>query len=121
MLILSPKRVVEVGVECFIRAIATEECYDVPPRESTTASKSKYGRQLFGKSPERETLKIRIIIQTLISSNKLDTSDAEKNWMGSYNFLVHLAQPKNNFMRQVIKYNPRSFEKVFASLEIGSH
>lgn len=53
---LSPKWVVKVGVESFIPAIATEERYDVPPWESAAASKSKYGRELFGQTRENERL-----------------------------------------------------------------
>ena len=49
----SPKRVVEVGVERFILAVAAEEGYDVLPRVSAAASKSKYGCELFGQD-ERE-------------------------------------------------------------------
>lgn len=49
-----PKRVVKIGVECCVRAIATEESYDVPPGESAAASKSKYGRQLLEQNHKDE-------------------------------------------------------------------
>lgn len=43
---ISPKRVVKVGIEGFVLAIATEESDDVLPWVSATASKSKYSREL---------------------------------------------------------------------------
>lgn len=49
--IFPPKGVVKVGVERCVRAIATEERYDVRPGESAAASKSKYGCQLLEQTP----------------------------------------------------------------------
>lgn len=49
----SPKWVMKVGTECLIPPIATEERYDVAAWESTTASESKYGRELFGQERAR--------------------------------------------------------------------
>lgn len=41
-----PEWVVKVSSECVVPAVATEKRYDVPPWESGTGSKSKYGGEL---------------------------------------------------------------------------
>lgn len=49
----------EVGVERFIPAVAAEEGDDVLPRVAAAASKSKYGRELFGQDErEREIMEM---------------------------------------------------------------
>lgn len=42
----SPKRVVEVGVEGLVPAVATEDGHDVLPAESAAASEGEYRREL---------------------------------------------------------------------------
>lgn len=42
----SPKRVMEVGVQGLVPAIATEDGHDVLPTESATASEGEYSREL---------------------------------------------------------------------------
>ena len=64
----SPKRVVKVGFQSIVPAIAAEERYDVLPWVPATASKSKYGRELLGRDKrERE---IREMVE----------SDVKKPW-----------------------------------------
>lgn len=62
LLRFSPKWVVKVGVESFIPAIGTEERYDVPPWVSSTASKNKYGRELFW--TDKREREIREMVET---------------------------------------------------------
>lgn len=42
----SPKRVVEVGVQGLVPAIAAEDGHNVLPTESATASEGEYSREL---------------------------------------------------------------------------
>lgn len=53
LLRFSPERIVKVGIESLVLAIATEERHNVFPREAAAASESKYCCELFGKREHR--------------------------------------------------------------------
>lgn len=45
----SPERIVKVGIQSLVLAIAAEDRHNVSPREAAAASESKYCCELFGK------------------------------------------------------------------------